>query len=125
MIRYLYNRQFTPPAPFVHVTIRGHTGIELTDLPAQLDPGADRTLVPYRFIEELQLIQLDELSIQGLGGQVISLPTFTVQMQIRHLNFVTLKVTAHKNEPFVLLGRDILNQYRLLLDGPQLALEIG
>ncbi len=125
MIRYLYNRQFNPPAPFVHVTIRGHTGIELADLPAQVDPGADRTVVPNRFIEELQLIQLDEVAVQGLGGQLISLPTFAVQMQIRHLDFLTIKVTAHKSEPYGLLGRDILNQYRLLLDGPQLALEIG
>jgi hypothetical protein len=31
---------------------------------------------------------------------------------------------AHDEEPFILLGRDILNRHRLLLDGPGLALEI-
>jgi hypothetical protein len=32
---------------------------------------------------------------------------------------------AHAEEPFILLGRDVLNQHRLLLDGPGLAFEIG
>jgi hypothetical protein len=31
---------------------------------------------------------------------------------------------AHDEEPFILLGRDVLNRHRLLLDGPGLALEI-
>jgi hypothetical protein len=34
-------------------------------------------------------------------------------------------VFALEGEPFILLGRDVLNQHRVLLDGPGLALEIG
>jgi hypothetical protein len=34
-------------------------------------------------------------------------------------------VVASSGEPWVLLGRDVLNAHRLLLDGPHLTLEIG
>ena len=37
----------------------------------------------------------------------------------------TLEVVASAGEAWILLGRDVLNTHRLVLDGPQLALEIG
>jgi hypothetical protein len=38
MIRYNYNQQLTPPAPFVHVTVRPpERGIAVSDLPALVD----------------------------------------------------------------------------------------
>ncbi len=37
----------------------------------------------------------------------------------------TIEVVASPGESWVLLGRDVLNSYRALLDGPQLAVEIG
>ena len=36
-----------------------------------------------------------------------------------------IEVVAHPDESWVLLGRDVLNGLRLVLDGPQLALEIS
>ena len=38
---------------------------------------------------------------------------------------VVVVLIAHAEEPFILLGRDVLNQHRLVLDGPGLAFEIG
>jgi hypothetical protein len=43
---------------------------------------------------------------------------------IRSFPPMTVEVLAHPAEPFILLGRDVLNHYRILLDGPKLALEI-
>ncbi len=57
MVRYTYNRQVTPPAPFVHVTVRppieGPSGVVV---PAQLDTGADLSVIPLRLVDELQLV---------------------------------------------------------------------
>ena len=44
MIGYRYNQQVTPPAPFVHVTIRPpDRRTALSDLPALLDTAARHT----------------------------------------------------------------------------------
>jgi hypothetical protein len=35
-----------------------------------------------------------------------------------------VRVVASRDEPYVLLGRDVLNDYRAILDGPLLRSEI-
>jgi predicted aspartyl protease len=125
MVRYAYNHQVTPPAPFVHVSVRppceGPAGVVV---PAQIDTAADLSVIPGRLIEELQLVPLDSVSALGFGGHLVTLPTFLVELQIRELDPVTVKVLASHDEPYVLLGRDILNRFAILLDGPNLVLEV-
>jgi hypothetical protein len=101
------------------------TGDELRDLPAQLDSAADRTLIPETLVQSLKLPQLGILTIGGLGGVQQVLPTYPLLLAIHDFPFLTLEVVASPGEPWVLLGRDVLNTQRLLLDGPHLGLEIG
>jgi hypothetical protein len=37
---------------------------------------------------------------------------------------ITVEAFASREEPHVLLGRDVLNHFRVLLDGPNLVLEM-
>jgi predicted aspartyl protease len=126
MIRYRYNQQVSPPAPFIHVAVR-RPGDEASvrDLPAQIDTAADMTVIPWRIVEELQLLQHDEIETLGFGGHVASATSFLVQLQIHQLEPVAVEVVADRDEPYVLIGRDVLNRHRVVLDGPQLILEIG
>jgi predicted aspartyl protease len=126
MIRYSYNCQVEPPAPFVHVSLRcPETGKAVDDLPAQIDTAADRTVIPANLVELLELLPLDELPVAGFGGQVFVIPTYLVGLALRTFVAAPVEVFAHPEEPFILLGRDVLNRLRLLLDGPALAFEIG
>jgi predicted aspartyl protease len=90
-----------------------------------LDCGADRTIVPRDFVDGLQLTPLRELPVAGLGGDVQKLETFLANIQIRHLPPLAIEVLAHAGESYVLLGRDALNQLRVVLDGPNQVVEIG
>ncbi len=125
MIRYAYNRQVTPAAPFVHLTVRppsdGAAGVEV---PALIDTGADVSVIPGRLVDELNLIPLDSISAIGFGGHLLTLPTFLVELHIRELSPVLVKVLGSYDEPFALLGRDVLNRFTLLLDGRNFSLEI-
>jgi len=126
MTRFRYSEEVTPPAPFVHVKLRAPDGgVELGWLPAQLDSAASRTVLPLRLIEEVGFVAMDQIPIMGVGGHIMMMPTFLAQVEIRQLVPLTLEVVAHEGEPFVLLGRDILNQFPVLLDGPNLVTEIG
>jgi hypothetical protein len=125
MMRYNYNRQVEPPAPFVHVSLKClETGKSIDNLPALIDIGADRTVIPGGLVDLLGLVPLEELRVAGLGGQVFSVPTYKVELTIRTLLPQKVLLIAHDAEPFILLGRDVLNRHRLLLDGPGLTLEI-
>jgi predicted aspartyl protease len=125
MVRYTYNQQVTPPAPFVHVLVRppfaGPAGVVI---PAQLDTGADLSVIPGRLVDELQLVPLDSVAALGFGGHLLTLPTFLVELQIKDMTPVTVKVLASQDESYVLLGRDVLNRFSIVLDGPNLSLEL-
>jgi len=126
MIRYAYNRQMSPPAPFVHVTVGcSQTGMEIGDLPAQLDTAADRTVVPLQIVSQLGLVPLDEVTVSDFGGQILLSPTYRVVLTVRNSQRQIVEVIAYPDESMVLLGRDVLNQFRIMLDGPGLALELA
>ena len=126
MIRYRYNTQIQPAAPFVHLLLRNPAnGRELTSAPAQIDSAADRTVLPQALVDSLDLAQIGSMLIGGLGGITYTLPTYVVQIGIHDLPVQTVKVVASADEHWTLLGRDILNNVRLVLDGPKSALEIA
>jgi gag-polyprotein putative aspartyl protease len=125
MIRFRYVDRSPFPAPFVYASVRSvDTQQEARDIPAQVDPGADRTVLPTALVPQLGLVQRGSLPLAGFAGEVISYPTYYVDIAIRSLPFVTVRVVAHEGEPYVLLGRDVLNHFRIILDGPQQAVEI-
>jgi hypothetical protein len=126
MIRYRYTTSCNPPAPFVKVRIRDpHTGSEIVDFPAQLDTAADRSVLPSSVIETLDLGADSQLYFQGFGSEIIELPIYLVGIGIHDLPPILTHAVLGENEPYVLLGRDILNSYRITFDGPQLILDIG
>lgn len=125
MVRYNYNQQVSPPAPFVHVSVRApHEGAAETAVPAQVDTAADLTVIPGRLVAELQLLPLDLVSALGFGGHLMTLPTYLVEIRVRELPPVQVKVLASPDEPYALLGRDVLNRFVVTLDGPNLVVEI-
>lgn len=126
MIRYRYVTQANPPAPFVYVTLRNPvSGAELQNIAALLDSAADQTVVPAALVVNLGLNQLGTVAIAGVCGNVQSWPFYGAQLSIHNLPMHNLEVVGHPKQLQVLLGRDVLNSYRIVLDGPQLALEIG
>jgi gag-polyprotein putative aspartyl protease len=126
MIRYRYAMQVQPPAPFVNVSIRcPGTGKQSLNVPALVDTAADRTVLTGHLIEALGLVEDGRLSFQGFAGDVVELPIFLAEVQVHDLPPRLIRAVLGEREPYVLLGRDVLNAHRILLDGPQLALEIS
>jgi predicted aspartyl protease len=125
VIVYSYNRQVTLAAPFVHVAIQPpESEAIVSDVPALLDPAADLTVIPMRVVEQLRLLPLGEVTVTGFDGQITTAVAYLVQLAIRQLDAGQFKVLASEEEPHVLLGRDVLNRHRVVMDGPELRLEI-
>ena len=115
-----YNTEdFDPSAPVAYVTLRNPiTGIKLPDVPMLIDTGADTTLLPVDAIENLDIeADKDKLfEVQGFGGEIQLL-------KIAHLEllFLSKKFTGDfllVERQIGILGRNILNNLRLVLDGP-------
>ncbi len=124
MLRYRYSEEFNPPAPFVHVTLTNPTDLSASDLlPAQLDSGSDRTIIPQRIVNDLHLTAVREIPVSSFGGNLAVVFLYYVQIQIRGLGPFGIEAIAAEHEPFVLVGRDLLMHFRIVFDGPKGLLE--
>ena len=125
MAKFRYNYSpGNPPAPAVILNLANPlSGVEVRDVPALLDTGADITVIPIRFIQALQVPQLDLIPIQGYDEQPVPTPTFSLRLQVRDFPPVDVEVIGAdvKN---AILGRDVFNRYFVILNGPRLSLEL-
>jgi hypothetical protein len=75
-------------------------------------------------VEALGLVEDGRLLVQGFAGEVVELPVFLVEVQVHDLAGILVRALLGRHEPHLLLGRDVLNAHRIVLDGPQLMMEI-
>jgi predicted aspartyl protease len=111
---------FSPPAPVASVTLRHPTtGASLSGVLLLMDSGADVTLLPRQAIEALEITPLAEIryEVQGFDGstqvaQAVSLELLFLEKQFTG-QFLLI------DEPFGILGRNVMNALKLVFDGPR------
>ena len=83
-----------------------------------IDTGADATLLPSDAIEKLE-IEAEEVAnfeVQFFDGQIKRLKSVKLELYFLDKKFVGEYLLI--DQPMGILGRNILNNIRILLDGP-------
>jgi hypothetical protein len=113
--------QFDPPAPLARVTLRNpDTGALSLDVPMLLDSGADVTLIPH-----VTLDRLETTSIQDRRYEMIGFDGSTSFAPVVQLELIFCRRTFRGqflliDQAWGILGRNVLNSVRIVLDGPNL-----
>jgi gag-polyprotein putative aspartyl protease len=124
LVRYRYNQQVQPPAPFIYVMIHHPVGHSATErLPALLDSGADITAVPADVANQLALTKFSDVILAGYMGPTMLVESYVVNLTLHDFDVAAVEVVL-TDSPYVILGCDVLNQFHITLDGPHLRLEI-
>ena len=118
--RYRYVEDYSPPAPFAYISLAKpqENSPSVVDIPAQIDSAFDYTVLPQSIIEQLEIVQLGQVAVMGFSNAVHSAPTYLVQLGLKNREPSLVRVLADPNESVPIVGRDILNQFRIVLDGP-------
>ncbi len=120
-----YDTQFDPPAIVLSVIIAGvvHRRPQI-ELSALVDTGADITAVPESLVERLKLYPFGRLQLEDVNA--VNTPVFTYEANVALAGELAKKMEVVATPyPFVILGRDWLSEYYLLLDGPGQQYEIS
>lgn len=128
MFRYPYQAPGPDraPAAFVLLKVAAHSSDDWhPDLPALADTGADQTVLPARVIDALGLVPFEFVRVSGFDGVVSDRPVYSVRVIVRDLAPVRVQVIGGWADEYAILGRDVLNLYRVVFDGPNLRLEIA
>ena len=118
-MRFKYSYDFSSTAPaalILRVFIsKGGTRIECR---AKIDSGADRSAIPDKIRETLNLKPRQAILTKGAFDKTAILrPMFLISIYIDNLFSFELQVLSRPSE-YVLIGRDLLNQIVLHADGP-------
>ena len=113
-------QQYQPPAPVAALTLRTLDGRNVTvaDVLAVLDTGADVTLVPRWAVEQLGLIpQADEsVKLAWFDGTTRAAESVELEASFQGGRFQGRYALV--DQPHGIVGRNLLNHFRLLFDGP-------
>lgn len=87
-----------------------------TSLRAIVDSGAVVTAIPKEIIKDLGNIVSDQkVYMKNADGSLRKVNTYHVKLQIGD-EILTERVIAIPNKTYALIGRDILNKYKVVLD---------
>jgi len=122
--RYTYSAG-EPPYPVVILEVANPTTDVKIELPALVDTGADVSVLPTAKCTFLNLVRSDLITVVGYDG--------TESQRALHIASVGIRGGEASKEtvevllldlPNAIVGRDILNRHRIVLDGPKLVLEL-
>lgn len=105
-------------APYLPITLSPMAGVRRQDTVGLLDTGADRTLIPLSVARDFELTKEKELLFEGADGIQFTLPLFRLLIAVGPFPAELVTAAASENEEVTLIGRDVMETFRITLDGP-------
>ena len=130
--RFRFDVTWSPPAPVITVAVAARADDEHVLFRALLDSGADVSVLPPTVVEGLNLYATESRDLEAFDDGVqrrhaadlyevhIALPGGVAQGNLQALGHEFVL-----GQEYIILGRDVLNMWRVTLDGPRLAGEIS
>lgn len=115
-----YNqRDFSPPMPVLDVGVSKPGA----DIPSRIvevivDTGADGTLLPRDILKDAGAPYIDRVHLVSITGERRPVDLYVVTLYLGERRVYGVQAVALPAGATAILGRDVLNQLRLHLDGP-------
>jgi len=118
-MKYPYSSRYQPPCPVVEVVLsNSEEGLRTAEMNALLDTGSDGSLVPLAYLQQILAPALVDARIRSHWGEDRAVQLFLVDIELGGLRLPGILVVGDEQGDEVVLGRNILNKLRLVLDGP-------
>lgn len=113
-----YLTTYYPAIPTLEIMLGyPEESLKLGPFIAIVDTGADGSMVPQAILDDLNAPIADEARIRSHWGEWRYVQTFTVDIGIDELRLPAIEVVGDEEGDEIILGRNLLNKLRLLLDG--------
>lgn len=116
---FSYDRAFTPPFPRLPVVVTQLEGdARAPALLGLVDTDADITLIPAGPLRAIGAIEIYRARLRSHWGEGRTVGVYLVDLQVAGYDLPGIEVIADDISEDALLGRNVLNRFILLLDGP-------
>lgn len=118
-MKHLYLDTYYPPMPALTIKLGyPEESFTLGPLTAIVDTGADGTLIPQSLLNQIGTPLIDMVRVGSQWGEWRRLDLFTIDIGIGDLRLPAGEVVGDDQGNGIILGRNVLNRLRLLLNGP-------
>jgi predicted aspartyl protease len=125
MARYSYDRAYEPPIPEVILDITNpYTKISISGVSGIIDTGGDGITIPKKFVKRLNVISSRKIDVEDYDGKISKKDIYRITINIEGKVFENIEaIESDKDE--IIIGRNILNQFKIVLDGKKEISEIS
>jgi predicted aspartyl protease len=122
---YEYSANYTPPIPTCQVYLGPGGGeTRLGPLEALIDTGADITVIPIHYLRQIKAKRVSRGKARSLWGDTRTVDIYAVALAVNGLQVAALQTLADDQGEEIVLGRQVLNRLKIVLDGPAAVMEI-
>ena len=121
---YEYDTIYNPAMPMVEIEIGRAMENPSLALTALVDSGADATIIPIKHLQEIRARRSRKMWMRGTAGGRISVNLYRVSLQLGPFAQAHLEVVGGTQDSEVIIGRDVLNDLKVTLNGPAYSVEI-
>jgi len=120
-----YDANYNPPFPALEIAITEPiSGETIGPFHALLDTGSDITVIPAQFLSNLDLEEFRQVVIQGYGAEPMRAFTYLLSVNIGEREVEFVEVILNEGGGELLLGRNVLNDLIITLNGPALRVKV-
>ena len=113
-----YDLDYHPAMPIIEIGLSKPEDMQPSlFLTAIIDTGADATIIPLRVLKKMAAISVDDTYLKGITGSRRRVKLYAVSVYIgEHRVYVSRVIADAKNDE-IIIGRDVLNQLEVTLNG--------
>lgn len=114
-----YEHSVVLPFPYVGLAVAKPEENNYEPRPGKIDTGASLTTIPLDLVGSLDLRRVKDVSVYTFDGTKRLYGEYRVNIKIHNALREYVRVIAAQRDN-VLVGRDLINLWRMRLDGPSL-----
>jgi hypothetical protein len=120
-----YDMSYIPSIPIVEIQIRYAESAPNVSLMAIVDSGADATIIPIQYLQQVQARPGKKAWLRGTVQQRAKVDRYWVWIHLGRHRPMHLQVVGDPQGDEAILGRDGLNQFIVTLNGRASVVEVS
>lgn len=113
-----YDNTYPGPAfPIAEFTVISRATGHECQITGLIDSGADGTIIPWKILHQIGARAVDEAWARNISGQRYAVRLYAVNLRIGTHTLFGIEVIANEQTDETIIGRDVLNQLIVTLNG--------
>lgn len=122
---FSYDRGYDPAMPVVEVRLLSpHSQASFGPITAVIDSGADGTMIPENYLDEIGALSVGTAVMSGIWGHKQRVNLYIITLQIGAMSLHGIHAAGVPEGADFILGRNTINQLEITLNGPAHTVQI-